>query len=616
MCGIAGYISQKQFLNYSYMDVKKKLAKTMYSRGPNQQGSFSFKSSNYLINLFSSRLSILDLDKRSNQPFKNEDTILVFNGEIYNYLEIREELRDKVKFYTNSDTEVVSKAYQVWGEDCVKRFDGMWAFCIFDRQKNKIFLSRDNFGEKPLYFYFDNNNFIFGSETNYLKSIINDSSKLNINFSKVNDYLFKGYRSLNKTNDSFFEKIIKVDSAQNLSLNLKNFNLKKNYYYNKSNLSKKKISKNINENIEITKALVIKSLKRRLRSDVPIAFCLSGGIDSGSLTSLCYKHFNIKPKCYSIIDSDYRYNELENINAIEKDLGIKSKLIKLKKENNLSFLENLKSLINYRNAPLSTVSYYVHSKISQQASKDGFKVIMSGTGADEIFSGYYDHSLLFLNEIKDKKKFKSEVLSWKKNTKSLIRNEKLQNINLFIKDKKFRDHLYFDQNFISNILRKKIRYKFEEKKYSNNLMSNRLSNELLHETVPAMLDDDDMNSMQFSIENRSPFLSRELANYSMSINNEHRIKNGLSKFILREAMKGILVNKVRLTKRKKGFNASLSTMLKLDYKYILNFLSENDYLKKTIDFNKLSSFFDKNHLSNEMNKMLFSLINVKIFLDK
>ena len=428
--------------------------------------------------------------------------------------------------------------------------------------------------------------------------------------------MFKGYRSLNKTNDSFFEKIIKVDSAQNLSLNLKNFNLKKNYYYNKSNLSKKKISKNINENIEITKALVIKSLKRRLRSDVPIAFCLSGGIDSGSLTSLCYKHFNIKPKCYSIIDSDYRYNELENINAIEKDLGIKSKLIKLKKENNLSFLENLKSLINYRNAPLSTVSYYVHSKISQQASKDGFKVIMSGTGADEIFSGYYDHSLLFLNEIKDKKKFKSEVLSWKKNTKSLIRNEKLQNINLFIKDKKFRDHLYFDQNFISNILRKKIRYKFEEKKYSNNLMSNRLSNELLHETVPAMLDDDDMNSMQFSIENRSPFLSRELANYSMSINNEHRIKNGLSKFILREAMKGILVNKVRLTKRKKGFNASLSTMLKLDYKYILNFLSENDYLKKTIDFNKLSSFFDKNHLSNEMNKMLFSLINVKIFLDK
>ena len=584
MCGIAGYISQKQFLNYSYMDAKKKLAKIMYSRGPNQQGSFSFSNSNYLINLFSSRLSILDLDKRSNQPFKNEDTILVFNGEIYNYLEIKEELRDKVKFYTNSDTEVVAKAYQVWGEDCVKKFDGMWAFCIFDKQKNKIFLSRDNFGEKPLYFYFDNSNFIFGSETNYLKSIINDSSKLNINFSKINNYLFKGYRSLNRTNDSFFEKIIKVDSAQNLSLNLKNFNLKKNYYYNKSNLSKKKISKNINENIEITKTLVIKSLKRRLRSDVPIAFCLSGGIDSGSLTSLCYKHFNVKPKCYSIIDSDHRYNELKNINAIEKDLGIKSRLIKLKKENNLSFLENLKSLINYRNAPLSTVSYYVHSKISQQASKDGFKVIMSGTGADEIFSGYYDHSLLFLNEIKNKKKFKSEVLYWKKNTKPLIRNEKLQNFNLFIKDKKFRDHLYFNQNFINSFLRKKIKYKFEEKKYSNNLMSNRLSNELLHETVPAMLDDDDMNSMQFSIENRSPFLSKELANYSMSINNEHRIKNGLSKFILREAMKDILVNKVRLTKRKRGFNASLSTMLKLDYKYIFNFLSENDYLKKNYRF--------------------------------
>ena len=129
-------------------------------------------------------------------------------------------------------------------------------------------------------------------------------------------------------------------------------------------------------------------MKLRTRSDVPIAFCLSGGVDSAALVSIASKVLNLKFKTYSIIDSDKRYNELENINATIRDTNCENELIELKKNN---FLENLKNLIEYHHSPISTISYYVHSLISEKASKQGYKVIISGTGADELFTGYYDH---------------------------------------------------------------------------------------------------------------------------------------------------------------------------------------------------------------------------------
>ena len=204
MCGIAGYITKKKYINFSFEVASKKLKELMKNRGPDQQGSFCHTLNNYIINLFSSRLSIIDLDTRSNQPFKTNDTVLIFNGEIYNYVELKKELQEKnVHFKTNSDTEVLIKAYECWGEECVNHIDGMWSFCIYDYKNNKIFLSRDNFGEKPLYYFFDGNNLIFGSEIKYVQCLSNNSSLKKINFYKINDYIQKGYKSLNKNNETF-----------------------------------------------------------------------------------------------------------------------------------------------------------------------------------------------------------------------------------------------------------------------------------------------------------------------------------------------------------------------------------------------------------------------------
>ena len=615
MCGVAGLITKDKNIP-SFNHQKKKMKKLMFSRGPNQQGSFNEMLSNLEIRLFSSRLSIIDTEDRSNQPYYFENLILIFNGEIYNYKEIRIMLQKKgYSFFTNSDTEVLIKSYHFWGEDCVKFFDGMWAFAIYDRRKKELFLSRDNFGEKPLYYYYSNKNFIFGSEIKYLQNLTDDKNILSISQKKINSYLFQGYKSLIKDDVSFFKNIYSIEPGCNFNFKLKNFNFKKTNYFKREQLLNSKIPKDVNENIYDVKKLINESLRLRLRSDVPVAFCLSGGIDSASLVSLASKKFGLKPKCFSIIDKDLRYNEEKNINIIAKDTESDIQYINLKKEKKSYFLDNLKNLVNYHDSPISTISYYIHSKISKEASNLGYKVILSGTGADEIFTGYYDHFLLFLNEIKKKNKFKTELDFWKKFIYPNTRNENLKKFDLFIKNPNFRDHIYFDNLFIKNFSKKKLDVVFKEKKYSKNILKNRMLNELFHESVPVILKEDDLNSMYNSIENRSPFLSKKLVKYALSINNAFYIKNGYSKFILRQALKGVLNSKVRLDRRKIGFNSNINNIVNLDKKFLKSFLNENYYLKQIINLDNIKYFdFDK-ELSNSDSKFIFSLINIKIFLD-
>ena len=587
----------------------------MKNRGPDQQGSFNYSNNNYILNLFSSRLKIIDLRDRANQPFKTEKTILIFNGEIYNYLELKNFLQKKnIKFLTNSDTEVLIKSYEFWGEDCVNHFDGMWSFCIYDYLKEKVFLSRDNFGEKPLYYHFNNNEFLFGSEIKYIQTLSSNKNLRDINLNKINNYIYCGYKSLNKNYDTFFKKINEVEQGSNIIINLKNFRITKKKYLNKSYLSKQKVSKDINENIFEIKKLLIESLNLRLRSDVPISFCLSGGVDSSSLVSICYKILGIKAKCYSIVDSDKRYNEKKNIKILQKDLNCDIDFINLKKEKYENFFENLKKLISYHDAPISTISYYIHSKISQKSSESGYKVIFSGTGADEIFTGYYDHFLMFLNEIKKKKQYKIELNHWHKFVKPFIRNEDLQNEKLFNINESFRDHIFNDRIFTNKFLKKK-NYAFTEKKYNKNLLKNRMLNELFHESVPIILKHDDLNSMLFSIENRSPFLSKKLVSYALSIKNQNYIHNGYSKYILRSATKNILHDDIRLDRHKRGFNSNLKSITSFNIHDLYDFLSSSTELKELINYQNFKKINLNNEISNSMSKFIFALINTKLFID-
>ena len=269
MCGISGYIGDKK-LN---IETIKKTLYLMKKRGPDYQ-SYDLKYiQKRTVALLASRLSIIDLDPRSNQPFKDDNLTLIFNGEIYNFLELKSVLVKKgIIFKTQSDTEVLIKSYKYWGKNCVKKFEGMWAFAIFDKKKNIIFMSRDRFGEKPLFYYYDTKQFIFGSEIKFLIQL-EQKKKLNqINLIKLKEYIVNGYKVLNKNNDTFFDKIKKLDSGTNLYLNLENMNLRSEKYYVKYKLIGNKQHVYTKDNINNVRYLLESSLKLRLRSKLLIRF--------------------------------------------------------------------------------------------------------------------------------------------------------------------------------------------------------------------------------------------------------------------------------------------------------------------------------------------------------
>tara|TARA_B100001057_G_scaffold496579_1_gene598419 strand:- start:908 stop:2749 length:1842 start_codon:yes stop_codon:yes gene_type:complete len=607
MCGISGYISDKNFLDN---DNIKKTLDLMKRRGPDSQDLFQKNYQSKEVALLHSRLNIIDLNSQSNQPFYDKDFILIFNGEIYNYIELRNDLKKKnYTFNTNSDTEVLLKAFQEYGEKCVDYFIGMWSFAIWDLKNKKLFLSRDPFGEKPLYYTLGHNFFFFASEIKFIKSLC--KKKFEINKDKIYENIFFGYKSLNKDESTFYKEIYSIENGTNLKIDL-NLRIFKNRYWQ----PKAHIKKNMNaqEAAEGTNYYLTNSLKLRMRSDVPIAFCLSGGVDSGILASHAKKTFEKKISTFSIIDKDPRYNESCNINSIVNDLDCESNSIRIENQQN-NFFNRLSDLTNYHDGPIATLSYYVHSYLSESISQNNYKVAISGTGADEIFTGYYDHYLLHFEAINNTKYLENSINSWKKDVLPNIRNPYLKNPFLYIEDPHNRD-LVYEKNFDLfkySILKKKIQ--FIEKKYSNELLRNRMMNELTNEVVPVILKHDDLNSMYYSIENRSPYLDRDLVKFAFTIPPHLLISDGYQKKVLRDSAKGVLLDKVRLSKQKKGFNASINSVVDLKNKDVLNFIfNEKSPIIEFVDIKKIKNEIQLDKIPNHISKLIFSIISTKLFL--
>ncbi len=606
MCGISGYLSYSEKVSESSV---KNTLNLMRRRGPDNQSCFKEKKNNIEIGLLHSRLNIIDLNKRSNQPFYFKDLVLIFNGEIYNYVELREQLIKKNhKFKTKSDTEVLLKSYVEWGQDCVNFFVGMWAFAIWDRRNKKLFISRDNFGEKPLYYSLNKNGFFFGSEIKFIKSLSDLSYELNQ--SKIYNFLFYGYKSMYKEESTFYKNIYLLENATNLTIDL-NFKIKKQKYW----IPKLNIDKFISpEDAAIqTNYLMTKSMKYRMRSDVPVAFCLSGGIDSSYLYSIASKTLSHKVASFSIIDKDQRYDESKNIDLITKQSRVKNFKINIDGKKK-SFFERINDITKYQDSPISTISYYVHSFLSESISKNKFRIAISGTGADELFTGYYDHFLLQLATINKSDSYKTKLNEWKKLIKPVIRNKFGKKDDIYIVNPKNRN-LVYDLGFDMQSFIKGKRKKISERKYCNELLRNRMMNELFHEVVPCILKDDDHNSMYHSIENRSPYLDKELFNFSLTLPPEILIANGYQKKILRDASKNIIPKKIRLDRQKKGFNASISSIIDFKKKENIEQIFSNKLLvNKYVNLQKLKESINFNDIPNHYSKFIFSILTTEAFL--
>lgn len=606
MCGIAGYIGSR-LLDDSR--VHRTLA-TMANRGPDAQRYLRFERGGTQTVLLHSRLSIIDLDARAHQPFRIGPYSLVFNGEIYNYLEIREQLQNAgVELKTTSDTEVLLQSYVTWGESCVDRFEGMWAFCILDENAGSLFLSRDRFAEKPLYFARRADGFYFASETRTLRELCGDGFE--VNRAHLARYLVNGYKALYKEPDTFYLGIEEVKYATNLRVS-SDLRCSESRYWTPAFRPASGMS--LADAVEGSRERLLQSVKLRLRSDVPLAFCLSGGVDSASLVSIAAKQFNVKVDAFSIIESDERYNEYDNIMATVEDVGCTPNLIYLDTTNSIAALRDL---VQYHDAPIATTTYYVHSLLSREISRKGFRVVFSGTSADELFTGYYDHFNLHLHETRESPRYAEYLENWRQHTGRFVRNGYLKDPELYAKDASFRGHIYLRNEEFADYLTEPFNEGFKEEQFCNSLLRNRMLNELFHESTPVILHEDDLNSMRFSLENRSPFLDRNLFEFCYSIPTEHLIQEGHGKFVLREAMKGILNDQVRLDRRKKGFNASVDSIVDLNDSETLEYLAHPDAaVFEMVKRDKMLALLKDHPSDNSYSKFIFNFINLRLFLEQ
>jgi len=604
MCGIAGYIGKKVIDEQRVSSTLE----LMRRRGPDHRDYVSLHHRDVNVVLLHSRLSIIDLDERSNQPFTIGDCTVVFNGEIYNYIELRRELEKKgIRFRTESDTEVLLQSYLVYGQECVDKFEGMWSFAIYDKVKGTLFLSRDRFGEKPLYFLQTSDGYYFGSEIKFIRTLL--GSGLSVNYQHLYRYLVNGYKSLYKIGENFFEGIQEVPFASSLIIDPDLSCCLEKYWT--PVCSPKEMS--LQEAVEGFRHYLLESMRVRLRADVPLAFCLSGGVDSAAIASIAAKCYNYDVSTFSIIDSDERYNELENIQATIDDLGCKHTLISANQD---GFFERIKRLVEYHDSPVSTISYYVHSFLSEEISKRDYKVVCSGTAADELATGYYDHFNLHLYEMRNHKDYKKYLRDWQDGTGRFVRNQHLKDPQLYFERPDFRGHVYLNNDIFRQFLKEDFEEEFFEEKYDDSLLRNRMLNELFHEVIPVILHEDDLNSMMYSIENRSPYLDSRLFDFAYSIPSEYLIHDGYAKFILREAVKGILNEKVRTDRRKVGFNASINSLIDFSSKENKDYLLGHDRVFEFIDRDKIENLIqDKGPLQNSYSKFLFNFINVKMFLE-
>jgi len=516
------------------------MMKAMKHRGPDDEGTFSEDS----VALGFLRLSILDLSPAGHQPMVSDDgnLVLIFNGEIYNYIEIRDELKTKGhSFRTRTDTEVLLHAYQEWGSKCLHRFNGMWAFAIYNRTEKSIFAARDRFGVKPFYYYTDGTKFVFASEIPAILSAL--EHKPTPDNQSIFDFLV--FSRTDQTDSTFFAGIKKLQHGCQLSIIGNKISITK-WYDLRSNL--KSPFKNAGEFRELFSSAV----GLRLRSDVPLGVSLSGGIDSGSIVSVILSdHGNPGLKTFSAVYGKGMYgDESEFINEYRpllKDMFFTNPTAD-------TLYNDLGVFVNAHAEPVPSASPYVQFKVMELA-KGKAVVLLDGQGADEQLAGYHYFFSFFF--------------------KGLLTNGRLPLLTreMIAYVQKHRAS-YALKVFAYLLLPKQLRTyaRVSEKGYLNDdfveqhekcspISGNLYSSANLHEALidhfeyklEHLLKWEDRNSMWFSLEAREPFLDCRLVERTLSLPYTDVIKNGTTKHFFRESMKGILPEKIRLRNDKIGF---------------------------------------------------------------
>ena len=571
MCGIGGIINKnnksvEELLIHQMTDI-------IAHRGPDSSGSYLYKN----IAFGHRRLSILDLSSSGHQPMKYlDDLVITYNGEIYNFIEIREELIQKgYIFDSNSDTEVILKAYHCWGKTCVNYFNGMWSFSILDIKQKIIFCSRDRFGVKPFYYIEKNDLFAFGSEISQLLTFL--PNKI-LNKKVALDYLISGIEEC--SNETFFKDIYLLKGGHNLVFDLQTNSYEIERYYNLKLSAQKNTS--VDDYIQELK----RSITLRLRSDVKVGTCLSGGIDSSTISSFAstiYQNSNEKFMAIHAKSSEYKTDESEFAKIVSKIANINLNFVE---PSYSDFKSNILSIIKIQQEPFGSLSIIMQYFVFKKAKELGCIVMLDGQGGDETLLGYERYYPAIVKSKKGIAKLKALLQSSKNSRLSLIDTIKYQyyfsNYKLRLKRLKYKNSFYKSE-IINEYESEELRIISE----SYNDISILQKNEIVSSQLPHLLKYEDRNSMANSIESRLPFLDYKLVELSLNTNNSLKIKDGWTKFILRKAAETILPKEIVWRKNKLGFNAPEKTWTKEFENEMIKEIQQSEILNNFIDFKKL-----------------------------
>jgi asparagine synthase (glutamine-hydrolysing) len=606
MCGIAGFFGTAEIPEAR---IAACLA-LMRRRGPDAAGWKQFVGpTGRRALLLHTRLSIIDLEERSNQPFQVGRKWIAFNGELYNYVELGEALRKQgVSLRTRSDTEVFLAAIDRQGWDALDRAEGMWALAVYDEAEGSLTLSRDRFAEKPLYLFRAPEGVYFGSEPKFLFALI--GRRLPVDRDQLCRYLVNGYKSIYKTRASFFVGLDEVQPATYLRLGADGAASERRYW---TPAFRPREEMTYEEAVGGVRERLAGSMRLRLRSDVPLAFLMSGGVDSNALISIAKRICNFDVHGFTIVNEDERYDEREIVAQAVAELGIRHTPVHITRER---FLGRLRELVRYHDAPVFTITYYVQWLLMEEVRRAGYKISISGTGADELLTGYYDHHLMHLAAIAGTPPHAPTLAAWREHVRPVVRNPYLSDPDLFVKDPSFRDHIYLGNEGFAEYLTRPFAEAFTEERYAESLLRNRMLNEMFHESVRVILHEDDLNAMYFSIENRSPFLDRRLFEFCYAIPDRHLIRDGFNKVVLRDAVRGVAPQCVLDKRQKVGFNAPVHAFLDPEDPAVRTELLADSPVFEVMRRDKVAALLDRRDLPNSESKFLFYFVNAKLFLEE
>ncbi|OGH88672.1 MAG: asparagine synthase (glutamine-hydrolyzing) [Candidatus Magasanikbacteria bacterium RIFOXYC2_FULL_42_28] len=595
MCGIAGIYNLDQQPVEEV--VLKRLTDAIAHRGPDGEGFWFNENRN--VGLGQRRLAILDLSTNGRQPmsYLNDRFWITFNGEVFNFLEIKQELLDKnYQFVSDSDTEVILAAYAEWGEGMLNKFNGMWALAIYDQKDNKLLLSRDRFGIKPLYYYLNDDTLMFASEVQAIHKILGKNAPLNISVIKE---IARGGFANHSSKETYLKDVYSLPHGHNLTIQYGKVSIDKWYY-----LRLFKPPAEFTAQVDRFKELLVDSCKLRLRSDVPLGTCLSGGVDSGSIVSVVnnlkaegarFSHYTHRAFCASFPGS--QIDETSKAKKLSSDLGATLDVVEIEPNE-----QELEEAMRQCDGPMHALAFFPIWKLYKHIRGQGISVTLDGQGPDEMLGGYrpLPEALIAALQRFDAKWFEDVYETYASqgensqfSSRQFARKVKRRLPVYFIKYylKRFLRFLGFRDDFIEE--------NYQELRQFKNYLDESLYLQFFKDPLPGILNQYDRCSMGSGVECRMPFMDYRLVEFIFSLPPESKVGSGYTKRVLRVAMQGIVPDEIRLNKTKLGFNAPLVEWFRGPLKqFMLKYMNSREFME--------SPYFDGKQLKENFEDFLAS----------